>query len=399
MFEFLQQIATGFALLPSYLIVISIVLVILPTIAAILLRYSLYRHLQFLSTRVRRLLGGARQGEQPRIIENLEQRFQQASSQIEQVNTAALIEGIYSREQFSFFGLSLRCEPIDYFCRILPNLLLAFGLLGTFLGITINLANISQTISQIEINDVRSLVQELNQPLQGMGIAFITSLIAVACSSLLTVVNFSWNTSLAKSAIINSLEDYLDNIYLPQLPARNPIGESIDRLVTEFGNFLSKFEDTVGQAIGQSVAVPIQQMVAENQKISKFAEQVYSGLIESSGSLEKSATSFRQAANTIEQSKFAEKLSSATTDLAIAQNQFSQSSLVLKKSTQSIEHTLGTVQSSVQKMLEIGEEISEINKKYATMLALNQKQSALEEDDLNGIKSELNNLVDKLRKI
>ena len=399
MFEFLQQIATGFALLPSYLIVISILLVILPTIVAVLLRYFLYRHLRFLSTRVRRLLGGARQGQQPRIIENLEQRFQQASSQIEQVNTAALIEGIYSREQFSFLGLSLHCEPIDYFCRILPNLLLAFGLLGTFLGITINLANISQTISQVEINDVRSLVQELNQPLQGMGIAFITSLIAVACSSLLTVVNFSWNTSLAKSAIINSLEDYLDNIYLPQLPARNPIGESIDRLVTEFDNFLSKFEDTVGQAIGQSVAVPIQQMVAENQKISKFAEQLYSGLIESSGSLEKSATSFRQAANTIEQSKFAEKLSSATADLAIAQNQFSQSSLVLKKSTQSIEHTLGTVQSSVQKMLDIGEEISNINKKYATMLALNQKQSALEEDDLNGIKSELSNLVDKLRKI
>jgi len=90
------------------------------------------------------------------------------------------------------------------------------------LGITINLAGLSQTISQVEIADIQSLVEQLNQPLQGMGIAFVTSLVAVACSSLLIVINFFWNTTLAKSTLINNIEDYLDNIYLPQFPFNLP---------------------------------------------------------------------------------------------------------------------------------------------------------------------------------
>lgn len=399
MFNFLQQLTIGLALLPPYLIFLAIVLVILPTIAAALLRYSLHRHLVVLGTRVRRLLVGARNGQQPRIVENLEQRFQQASSNLEQVNTAALIEGTYSQEQFSFFGLSFRCEQIDYFCRVLPNLLLAFGLLGTFFGITINLSNLSQTITQVDINDVSSLVQELNQPLQGMGIAFITSLIAVACTSLLTVVNLCWNTSLAKSVLITSLEDYLDNIYLPKLQISSPLEQAVERLVSEFSGFLSRFGNTVQEAIEKSLGEHVKTIAEGNQKTSDFAEQVLSGLLASSTTIERSSTSFLKAAKTIEQSKFAEKLSSATEDLAIAQNQFSQSSLVLKKSTQSIESTLETLQISVQKLVEIGEEIRGVNQNYAKLIDLTQKQIVIEKTGLSEIKFELSNLAEKLRKV
>ena len=392
----LQQLGVGIALLPPYLLFIAIVFVVLPTLFAILLRYFLYRHLQYLGTRVRRLLSGVRQEQQPIIVENLEHRFQQASVRLEQINTAALIEGSYSQEQFNFLGFSLRCEPIDYFCRILPNLLLAFGLLGTFLGITINLANISQTISQVDVNDVGLLVEALDQPLQGMGIAFVTSLIAVACSSLLTIVNFSWNTSLAKADLINILEDYLDNVYLPLLSTHNPTRDIIERLAGEFSSFLDKFGATVEQSI-ETLAEPIQQVVKDNQQRSQYVEQIYSDLIKSFDTIEKSAASFQKAANTIEQSGFAQKLSIATTDLAIAQNQFSQSSLVLKRSTQGIEHTLESVQSSVQKVLELGDELSSLNQKYAQMTVLTQKQINVEAAGLTEIKTELARLVERLR--
>ncbi|NES82418.1 MAG: methyl-accepting chemotaxis protein [Moorea sp. SIO2B7] len=395
----MEQIASGFSLLPGYLIVLAIVLVILPTIVAVILRYFLHRHLKFLGTKVRRLLGGTRKGNQPKIIENLEQRYLEASRNLEQVNTGALVDGIYSQEKFRFFGLPLRCESVDYFCRILPNLLLAFGLLGTFLGITINLTSLSQTINKVDINDIKTLVGELNTPLQGMGIAFITSLIAVTCSSFLTVINLSWNTTLSKSGLINSLEDYLDNIYLPQLPTNTPMDQAVDRLVTEFSGFLSGFGNRIEQALEKSLAHPIQQIAENNQKTTQLAEQVYSGFLKSSDLIEKGANSFRQAANTIEQSKFAEKLSSATADLSIAQNQFSQSSLVLKKSTQSIEFTLDNLHISGQKMLEIAEEISNLNQKYATIIELNQKRIVVEEAGLNDIKSELANLVEKLRRV
>ena len=130
------------------------------------------------------------------------------------------------RKKFKLLGKSFNCESINYFCRILPNLLLSFGLIGTFLGITINLTNLSQTITQVDINDVRNLVEQLNKPLQGMGIAFITSLIAIFCSALLTVFNTIWNSNLAKVELLSLLEDYVDNIYLAQIKSPDPMGEN-----------------------------------------------------------------------------------------------------------------------------------------------------------------------------
>ncbi|MGD1919943.1 MAG: hypothetical protein ACFCAD_14270 [Pleurocapsa sp.] len=87
------------------------------------------------ANKVSRLLTFDSRGQQPQIVDNLEARFRQASLKLEQVNTMALIDGLYSQEKLKFLGISLRCEQWDYFCKALPNLLLAFGLLGTFIGI------------------------------------------------------------------------------------------------------------------------------------------------------------------------------------------------------------------------------------------------------------------------
>ena len=399
MSEFLEQLEIGFALLPPYLIFIAIVLVVLPTIVAIFLRFSLYSHLQYLRSKVRKLKGGIRQGRQPKIIEKLEQRFEQIdTTKIENVNTVAVVESLYSQEHFRFLFLPLPCESIGHFTRVLPNLLLSFGLLGTFLGITINLASISQTISQVEIEDVRSLVQQLNQPLQGMGIAFITSLVAVASSAFLTVVNLSWNTNIAKTSVINSLEDYVDNVYLPYLPSENPTEKAVDRLISEFSSFLERFGSTFEDSIAHSIAEPVEKLVAESAQINELAKKVYNGLLESSVSIENSAREFQQAASIMEESRFAEKLTSATNDLSIAQNQFSQSSLVLKKSTQSIEQGLETLQKSANNILNMSEGITNLNKQYAEMVNMSKERSEVEKESLEEIKSELAQLLSKLTK-
>lgn len=368
MLEFINQIKIAVALLPDYLVIITLVLVIVPTLIGLLLRFSLYRHLVYLGAKVRKLLGGIRQGKQPALVENLEQRLEQGSHNLDRINTAALIDSIYSQEKFRFLFFPFRCEQINYFTRMLPNLLLAFGLFGTFLGITINLASLSQTIGQVSINDVSNLVQELNQPLQGMGIAFITSLIAISCSALLTLVNLFWNTNLAKSSLIGALEDYLDNVYLPQLPTYNPLDQAVDRLSNEFNVFLAKFGETVQETLDNSLSASVHKIVAYSEQTSKLAQQVYKGFMAYSESVEKGANSMRQAADTIEQSRFAQKLASATTDLAVAQNRFTQSSLVLKKSTQSMEDSLIALQRSTQRMVEMTEAMHKLNQKQGGVI-------------------------------
>ncbi|MBE9045704.1 methyl-accepting chemotaxis protein [Pleurocapsales cyanobacterium LEGE 10410] len=363
----MQHLYSIVRLIPGYLIFLAIFLVILPTIATVLLRFCLYRHLKYLAGKARRLLGGVKLESTPKIVTKLEQRFIDSNVKPDQLNTGSVIEGEYNHEKFYFLGLSLNCEFIDRLCRILPNLLLSFGLLGTFLGITFNLSNLSQTITQIDINDVRSLVEELNRPLQGMGVAFTTSLVAIACSALLTVLNLLWNTSIVKASLLNSLEDYVDNIFLPKIQPVSSLEEAIGQFSRDFDGMVHKLGDTIEQSMSKAFA-----------------------------RIENSAVTFEQAANTIDNSRFPEKLASATNNLAIAQNQFAQSSLVLQQSTQSFEHNLDSMQKLTKKFLELNQKVNNIERQYDSLVDLNQEKNIIEKSGLKEIRQELSNLVNQM---
>ena len=363
----MQQIFNIIGLIPGYLIVLSILLVILPTIMAILLRYALYRHLKHLAIKTKRLLGGMNLETTPKIITKLEKRFIDTKVNSDRINTASVIEGTYTRERFYFLGMSLNCEFANSVGRILPNLLLSFGLLGTFLGITFNLANLSQTITQTDLSDAQNLVEQLDKPLQGMGVAFTTSLIAIACSSLLTVLNLLWNTNIVKSALLSNLEDYIDNIYLPQIQPISSLESAIDKFSDDFNKMLFKLGDTIEESM--------------NKAFSR---------------IETSATTFENAAHVLNTSGFPDRLAAATNDLAIAQNQFSQSSLVLQKSTQSFDSNLLSVQKLTRKLLELDQQINNIDQQYASLVNLNQEKNIIEQSGLKEIQQELSKLVDKI---
>ncbi|HEY9769921.1 MAG TPA: hypothetical protein V6C71_15740 [Coleofasciculaceae cyanobacterium] len=365
----MQQILSIFSLIPGYLVALAILLVILPTIFAILLRYCLYRHLKYLTEKTRRLLSGVMLESTPRMIAKLEQRFVDRNLNRDQLNTTSVIEGVYNQEKFYFLGLGLGCDFIDHLCRILPNLLLSFGLLGTFLGITFNLASLSQTITQIDINDVRNLVEELNRPLQGMGVAFTTSLIAIACSSLLTVLNMLWNTNIVKASLLSSIEDYIDNIYLPKIQPISSLEEAIRQFGCDFDSMVHKLGNTIEASMTKAFV-----------------------------RIQNSAETFEQAAHVLDNSRFPEKLTSATNDLAIAQNQFSQSSLVLQKSTQSFEHNLDSMQKLTRKFLELNQKVNNINQQYTSLVNLNQEKNLIERSGLKEIQQELSKLVNQIPK-
>ena len=342
----MQQIFNILRLLPGYLVFLAIFLVIIPTIISIILRFSLHQYLASTVTNIRRLLEQTGNERKPTLLHQIEKRLELLHNRNESINVTTIIDGSYSQDRCRILGMNFSCETIDYFTRLLPNLLLSFGLLGTFLGITINLANLSQTITQVDITDITSLIEELDKPLQGMGVAFVSSLIAIACSALLTVVNLIWNTSLAKSTLLTFIEDYLDNIYLPQREKIAPIEIALDRFSQDFSYMLENLSSTIETSITNAFS-----------------------------KIEHTAHTFESAANTLEQSRFPEKLSSATNNLAIAQNQFSQSSLILQSSTQSFEHSLDGIQKVIQKLSKIGEDVEGINQKYDDLIALSQNNN------------------------
>ncbi len=397
-------------LFPPYLLVLTVLLVILLTIAAICLRISLYSHLIFLESRVLRLINDSSRGMQPQIVENLEQRFRQASSNLEQVNTLALISGIYSKEKFKFLGFSWPCVQWNEFCRYLPNLLVALGLLGTFLGITFNLFNLSLTITQLQRNnvtDVAVLFQKLQSSLQGMGIAFITSLLAVACSALLTVVNLRWNTRLAKSQLILSLENYLDNVLQPTIEGHGRLDKAVNRIVEQQHEFLTRFHDNVTAAMERSLGKVAEQIAAGNREATELATRVYDRFSRAAGTIANAADEFDRAvaameattgefarvAQIFEQSQFAQKLSTATMGLAKTQAKFDRSTVSLAETVKSIERTGKIIGSASQQLVKLLGEISSANQTTVQVLELHQQN----QQSLSNIIPELQQTVERFQ--
>ena len=373
--------------IPLYLILITVFLVVIPSLVTIFLRIYLYRYLIDLTDKVQRLIKTGSAKGQPKIIQTLEARFEQASKQLEQVNTGALIDQIYSQETIKGFT----CEQIDYLCRILPNLLLAFGLLGTFLGITINLSTLSQTINQVNASDVSNLVTELKKPLEGMSIAFTTSLTGLFFSALVTVANFIFNSGLAKYRLISSLEDYLDNVYFPEVQGDTRLDKIVNRMVSQQDEFLTNFGETVRKAVEQSMGKVAKQIADGNQKTMELATQVYQKFDAAAGTISSAANEFKhsmtelnstsqifkQSAETFKQSEFPLKLSLATVDLGNTQQKFSESATSLAATTELIINALIEIENSSQSLINLGEEIKSMNKTSIQVLDLHQNNQNL----------------------
>ncbi|MEY2912416.1 MAG: hypothetical protein RLZZ184_1725 [Cyanobacteriota bacterium] len=395
--------------IPLYLILITLFLVVIPSVITIVIRIYLYRYLIDLTNKVQRLIKTGIRGVQPKIIQTLEDRFEQASKQLEQVNTAALIDQIYSQETIKGFT----CEQIDYLCRILPNLLLAFGLLGTFLGITINLSTLSQTINQANASDVSNLVTELKKPLEGMSIAFTTSLTGLFFSALVTIVNFIFNSGLAKYRLISSLEDYLDNVYFPKVQGDTRLDKIVNKMVSQQDEFLTNFGETVRKAVEKSMGNVAKQIADGNQKTMELATQVYQKFDAAAGTISRAANEFKhsmtelnsisqifkQSAETFNQSQFPLKLSLAVVDLSNTQQKFSESATSLAATTELIINALIEIENSSQSLINLGEEMKSMNQTSIQVLDLHQNNQNLLTEIIPGLQQGANSYEKAVNKL
>ncbi len=394
-----------FKTLPSelpILIGLSVILVVIPATLTISIRVSLHQHLKDLNKKIRRLLTYNSSGEKSQIVQDLEKRFKQASDQLENVNTGALIDEIYSQETFSFLWFKLQCEQWDYFSRLLPNLLLAFGLVGTFAGITFNLYNMSRTLGQTSL-ETSQLINQLQPYLQGMGIAFITSLIALVFSSLLTIINLIYNTSVAKYEFLSSLEDYLDNIYKPDVQGDTRLDKAVEKMVKKQEEFLTRFHERVGKVLEDTFGKAADRLVEEHAESNRLARQVYENFRDAAGTISSSAHIFRDAslvmgsqtvilkettgqmqkclerivhfsntiqksAEIIERSKFSEKLEQTTTNLQETTSSLAETQTTFSNSVTSLVTNIEQVAEDYRKSIEISKQVHSQLYDYSTHL-------------------------------
>ena len=117
--------------------------------------------------------------------------------------------------------------PLPLFCeRFLNNavsLIVTLGLFGTFLGLSLSVSSLTELISYSNTSEWLSVLDSvgggLMSALSGMGVAFYTSLVGVACSILLTVLRSIFNPANRREKLETQLELWLDHSVAPSLPA------------------------------------------------------------------------------------------------------------------------------------------------------------------------------------
>ena len=188
------------------------------------------------------------------------------------VNTPAIISNAVSTK---LSGLLL-CE------RFLANavsLFVTLGLFGTFLGLSHSVSSLTELISYSNTSEWLSVLDSvgggLMSALSGMGVAFYTSLVGVACSIVLTLLRSIFSPQVERETLEARLELWLDHTVAPTLPTERAKDESemVQQMVHAMDSASKTMERALQNATGDlktaidSSRAPI---VAFNKTVDSF---------------------------------------------------------------------------------------------------------------------------------
>lgn len=133
----------------------------------------------------------------------------------QEVNTPAIIANAVNTK---LSGLLL-CER---FLNNAVSLFVTLGLFGTFLGLSLSVSSLTELISYTNTSEWLSVLDSvgggLMSALSGMGVAFYTSLVGVACSIILTLIRSIFSPQAQREKLEARLELWLDHSVAPSLP-------------------------------------------------------------------------------------------------------------------------------------------------------------------------------------
>ncbi|MCT4585430.1 MAG: hypothetical protein N4A54_10945 [Peptostreptococcaceae bacterium] len=146
------------------------------------------------------------------LLNNIVQDYKNAARKVfTQVNTQVIIErnfnkqlnGLYTAERFSKSAVSL---------------MIILGLLGTFYGLTLSIGRLVTLLSSgdsvVVSGGIDSILSGLINSVEGMSVAFITSLFGIASSVIMTIFNIRINIEESREILMVEIEEYLDNYVL-----------------------------------------------------------------------------------------------------------------------------------------------------------------------------------------
>ncbi len=165
------------------------------------------------------------------------------------INTPAIITDAVN----SKLAGSMLCER---FLNNAVSLFVTLGLFGTFLGLSLSVSSLTELLGSNTgewLSVLDSVGGGLMSALSGMGVAFYTSLVGVACSILLTVLRSVFSVQTARETMETRLELWLDHDVAPTLTTDAPKDDAdlIHQLILALNKTTEDMEKTLQEATGE----------------------------------------------------------------------------------------------------------------------------------------------------
>ncbi len=195
--------------MPTVGTVVIVIIGLLFTLALILLVHVYLRY---------KLLAGKAKGDpehsrgfRAALLEEYTNAYQKYG---QDTNTPAIISDTVGSQ---LYGL-LFCER---FLNNAVSLFVTLGLFGTFLGLSLSVASLTELLRYSNTEDWLSVMDSVGggllSALSGMGVAFYTSLVGAGCSILLVILKTIFNPQAAREQMETRMELWLDTEVAPQL--------------------------------------------------------------------------------------------------------------------------------------------------------------------------------------
>lgn len=188
---------------------------------------------------------------------------------IKEINTIAIIEKNMN-QYLSKLNIAER------FIMKSSGLMIVFGLVGTFFGLTLSiseLVSLLSTTNEAVLGDVNTITGGLLSSINGMSVAFVTSLFGITASIIVNILTILVGNTDTKDHYIAVIEEYLDNALGEKSVDMTQVDESgktpLEVAFESLGQRLADSMDEVTSAMSYRLTVASNNMKETSDAIEK----------------------------------------------------------------------------------------------------------------------------------
>lgn len=159
--------------------------------------------------------------------------------------------------------------------------MIILGLMGTFFGLTMSVDKLVAVMA----GSLEDIVGNLTTSVQGMAVAFNTSLFGIGASVLLTFFKIIFSVDQEREEVYIALEDYLDNVVAKEIVAEKL--DKYERLVYSMEKIFKEFGSNISLSFESSVKASTENMIATEAGLQLLSDKLENSMDRFSASLDK----------------------------------------------------------------------------------------------------------------